>query len=289
MEIAPPSGVEPGLACPVGTCKEGRIPLIPLPAKFDAVAPEKVLRTFYGTPGDPLSRRGRSCRMRPSMPLELERQSGHNWARSLVLISLIGQIAGPGCAKVGDPLPPLSQPSPTIRNLKLVQVDDRIQLHFPLASRDVVQVQIYRQCPGGEGPQEPVMLLDRGQLRGRNDGAEFLVERKLPDDEDPHAATTYDSWTRTTAFLRLPTWSGRPPSKRRQRPGICAVKSTRTTCGWSGTAPSRTSTGAVRPTSPDTWSIPGIVLPPKCFGTRSSASVTPSGTAFRPSAALPIL
>ncbi len=119
------------------------------------------------------------------MPLELERQSGHNWARSLVLISLIGQIAGPGCAKVGDPLPPLSQPSPTIRNLKLVQVDDRIQLHFPLASRDVVQVQIYRQCPGGEGPQEPVMLLDRGQLRGRNDGAEFLVERKLPDDEDP--------------------------------------------------------------------------------------------------------
>ena len=119
------------------------------------------------------------------MPLEQERQSGRNWARPVVLISLIGQIAGPGCAKVGDPLPPLSQPSPTIRNLKLVQVDDRAQLHFPLASQDVIQVQIYRQCPGREASTEPEMLLDRGQLRRRNDGAEFLVERKLPDDEDP--------------------------------------------------------------------------------------------------------
>ena len=119
------------------------------------------------------------------MPLEQERQSGRNWARPVVLISLIGQIAGLGCAKVGDPLPPLSQPSPTIRNLKLVQVDDRAQLHFPLASQDVIQVQIYRQCPGGKASTEPEMLLDRGQLRRRNDGAEYLVERKLPDDEDP--------------------------------------------------------------------------------------------------------
>ena len=119
------------------------------------------------------------------MPLEQERQSGRNWARPVVLISLIGQIAGPGCAKVGDPLPPLSQPSPTIRSLKLVQVDDRAQLHFPLASQDVIQVQIYRQCPGGKASTEPEMLLDRGQLRRRNDGSEYLVERKLPDDEDP--------------------------------------------------------------------------------------------------------
>ena len=119
------------------------------------------------------------------MPLEQERQSGRNWARPVVLISLIGQIAGPGCAKVGDPLPPLSQPPPTIRSLKLVQVDDRAQLHFPLASQDVIQVQIYRQCPGGKASTEPEMLLDRGQLRRRNDGSEYLVERKLPDDEDP--------------------------------------------------------------------------------------------------------
>ena len=119
------------------------------------------------------------------MPLEQERQSGRNWARPVVLISLIGQIAGPGCAKVGDPLPPLSQPSPTIRSLKLVQVDDTAQLHFPLASQDVIQVQIYRQCPGGKASTEPEMLLDRGQLRRRNDGSEYLVERKLPDDEDP--------------------------------------------------------------------------------------------------------
>ena len=87
------------------------------------------------------------------MPLEQERQSGRNWARPVVLISLIGQIAGPGCAKVGDPLPPLSQPSPTIRNLKLVQVDDRIQLHFPLASRDVVQFKSIASVPEGRAPR----------------------------------------------------------------------------------------------------------------------------------------
>ncbi len=119
------------------------------------------------------------------MPGEQELQSDQVWARSTVLISLIGLMAGPGCAKVGDPLPPLSQPPPTIRSLKLVQVDDRAQLYFPLASQDIVQVQVYRQCPGGEVSTEPEMLLDRGQLRRRNDGAEFLVERKLPDDEDP--------------------------------------------------------------------------------------------------------
>lgn len=119
------------------------------------------------------------------MPVEKELPSVRIRARSAVLIPLIVQIAGPGCAKVGDPLPPLSQPPPTIRSLKLVQVADRIQLHFPLASRDVVQVQAYRQCPEGEASTEPEMLLDRGQLRRPNDVAEYLVERKLPDDEDP--------------------------------------------------------------------------------------------------------
>ena len=119
------------------------------------------------------------------MPVEQEFQSGRIRARAVVLISLLGQVAGPGCAKVGDPLPPLSHPPPTIRSLKLVQVDDRIRLHFPLASREVVQVQLFRECPEGASSSEPAMLLDRDQLRRREDGAGFLVEQQLPADGAP--------------------------------------------------------------------------------------------------------
>lgn len=119
------------------------------------------------------------------MPAEKALQSGRIWARPVVVISLLGQLAAPGCAKVGDPLPPLSDPPPTIRSLKLIQVDDRAQLHFPLASQEVVQVQIYRDCPGVEGPLEPDMVLGRSQLRRPDAAAEFLVERQLPQDGDP--------------------------------------------------------------------------------------------------------
>lgn len=105
-----------------------------------------------------------------------ERHSGRSWVPFVVLISLVGQMAGPGCAKVGDPLPPLSQPPPTIRNLELVQVDDRIRLHFPLAFRETDQVRIHRVCPGEDTALEPEMTLYTRQLRRRDDGGGYRVE-----------------------------------------------------------------------------------------------------------------
>ena len=119
------------------------------------------------------------------MRVEPDHQPGRIRAWPIVVISLIGQIAGPGCAKVGDPLPPLSDPPPTIRSLKLIQVGDRAQLQFPLASQEVVQIRIFRDCPGAEGSSEPDLVLDRSQLRKPVEGSEFLVERQLPPDGDP--------------------------------------------------------------------------------------------------------
>ena len=116
------------------------------------------------------------------MPVEKELSSGRTWGRSVVLILLTGQVAGPGCAKVGDPLPPLSQPPPTIRSLELVQVDDRVQLHFPLAFPETDQIQIHRACPGEDTSMDPVLTLYRRQLRRRDDGAGYRVELELPQD-----------------------------------------------------------------------------------------------------------
>ena len=120
--------------------------------------------------------------MSPAMRVEKEFSSRRTWARSVVLISLIGPMAGPGCAKVGDPLPPLSQPPPTIRTLTLVQVDDRVQLHFPLASSETDQIRIHRSCPGENTTMEPVLTLYRRQLRRRDDGSGYRVELELPED-----------------------------------------------------------------------------------------------------------
>ena len=62
---------------------------------------------------------------------------------------------------------------------------------------------------------------------------------------ESRADISFDSRTWTASFLPRPIWCGRPLSKRRQRPGISAVKSTRTTCAWSGTGPGPITTGAV--------------------------------------------
>ena len=116
------------------------------------------------------------------MRVEKESSPGRIWARSVVLISLIGPMAGPGCAKVGDPLPPRSQLPPTIRSLKLVQVDDRVQLHFPLAFPETDRIQIHRACPGEDPSMDPVLTLYRRQLRRRDDGDGYRVELELPQD-----------------------------------------------------------------------------------------------------------
>ena len=152
------------------------------------------------------------------MPVEKGLQSSRNWARPVIVISLLGQVAGPGCAKVGDPLPPLSGPPPTIRSLNLIQVDDRAQLSFPLASQEVVQVQIYRDCPEAEASSEPEMVLDRNQLRKQGEGAEFLVERQLPQDGDPCGY-----------YLRFLDTDGRlsPPSNRVRASSVKAAAAPR--------------------------------------------------------------
>ena len=50
------------------------------------------------------------------------------------------------CAKVGDPLPPLTLQLPTISDLELVQIGNDVRLTFPLPVGQIRRVEVYREC-----------------------------------------------------------------------------------------------------------------------------------------------
>ncbi len=51
-----------------------------------------------------------------------------------------------GCAKVGDPLPPVVQLPSTIQDLRAARAPDGVQLFFGIPSNQVRWIEIYRQC-----------------------------------------------------------------------------------------------------------------------------------------------
>ncbi len=54
-----------------------------------------------------------------------------------------------GCAKVGDPLPPVVRIPDPVRNLQLVQVgSESIELVFPITDDTVREVEVFRECAG---------------------------------------------------------------------------------------------------------------------------------------------
>ena len=50
-----------------------------------------------------------------------------------------------GCAKVGDPLPPVIHHPSIVRHLELVQIAENVQLTFSLPAEEIEEVEIYRQ------------------------------------------------------------------------------------------------------------------------------------------------
>jgi len=71
-----------------------------------------------------------------------------------------------GCAKVGDPLPPIINIPDPVQNLLLVQVgSEGIELVFPITDDTVQEVEVFRECAGEttEGGQ-PLPRVDVGDL-----------------------------------------------------------------------------------------------------------------------------
>ncbi len=60
----------------------------------------------------------------------------------------------PGCAKVGDPVPPVTRVPKSTTALTLVQTGQSVRLSFPVTEEDVTAVDIYKQCsPETEWPK----------------------------------------------------------------------------------------------------------------------------------------
>ncbi len=70
---------------------------------------------------------------------------------SVVLFST--SVVSSGCAKVGDPLPPLVEHPATTRDLELVQIADHLHLVFSFPAAEIKEVEIYRRAdePIGAG------------------------------------------------------------------------------------------------------------------------------------------
>ena len=65
-----------------------------------------------------------------------------------------------GCAKVGDPVPPVSEPPVSTRDLQLIQVADRLQLIFSIPPENIAAVQLHGGCSGSKPPLDDLELLE---------------------------------------------------------------------------------------------------------------------------------
>ena len=88
-------------------------------------------------------------------------------------------VASSGCAKVGDPLPPLVEYPSTTRDLELVQIADRVHLMFSLPAGEIEKVEIYRRADapiraGGEA--ELIRRIPSQDLLRDEDSGRFVFQ-----------------------------------------------------------------------------------------------------------------
>ena len=83
----------------------------------------------------------------------------------------------PGCAKVGDPLPPIIQHPSIARHLELVQIAENVQLTFSLPAEEIEEVEIYRQ-PGtpirADSGAKPAVRIEVQDLLQDEEAGRFL-------------------------------------------------------------------------------------------------------------------
>ncbi len=77
-----------------------------------------------------------------------------------VLGPVVVACAAVGCAKVGDPLPPIPQYPSTIGDLRAARAPSGVELFFSVPSTDTRWIEIHRQC-------DPKTAGDRIQLIAR--------------------------------------------------------------------------------------------------------------------------
>ena len=83
-----------------------------------------------------------------------------------------------GCAKIGDPLPPLVTYPATVDQVDIAQIGNRVEISFPLPAEQVQWVEIFRSCGAplsADGGLELIARLQRSSLSGGNDG-KFVFE-----------------------------------------------------------------------------------------------------------------
>ncbi|MDA2933807.1 hypothetical protein MYX82_05635 [Acidobacteria bacterium AH-259-D05] len=109
--------------------------------------------------------------------LELGIRSAVRCRRSAVCGLWLSCLLLSGCAKIGDPLPPLVHPTDTVTDVETVQVEDHFQIVFSLPSHEIRWVEIYRQCGSNPSPPEQSLVrLEPEELSHYNQGNKFFFE-----------------------------------------------------------------------------------------------------------------
>ena len=84
-----------------------------------------------------------------------------------------------GCAKVGDPLPPLIRHPDTVTDIEVIQIGEDLQLVFSLPPQEIRWVEIYRQCGSDPPPpeqSEPLARIKPKQLSHYRQENKFVFE-----------------------------------------------------------------------------------------------------------------
>jgi len=84
-----------------------------------------------------------------------------------------------GCAKIGDPLPPLVIPPDTASDVETIRLADRLQIIFSPPPQKIQRVELYRQCGNPPFSPENAELLGRTEVESLPryaNGSRFLLE-----------------------------------------------------------------------------------------------------------------
>ena len=117
----------------------------------------------------------------------------------LSVVCCLGLLLG-GCAKVGDPLPPLVLYPGTVTDLTAAQVGDHFQIVFSLPPQEIEWVEIYRRCG------EDLSFTEQAEALARVEGnklSRHLEEGKFFFEDHP-------GWSQTCRYgLRFGNRQGR--------------------------------------------------------------------------------
>lgn len=106
-----------------------------------------------------------------------------DWRLGRSLVPALMLLVAAGCAKIGDPLPPLRVIPPGVRDLNLTQMPGEVRLQFGLDAAQVRSLEIFRKCGSAGRGFEARDLLQRIEVKqlGRTPTpGQFRFSDRLP-------------------------------------------------------------------------------------------------------------